>query len=598
MPASNEGAGNGAGVRKSMNRVVAALLEIGSYLTGARDRADGVISRVFEDNFDGLVVIGEDGRIIASSKVAATMLLGPAGGVLVGREATEVLPPPMREAVQRAFVEGRRAVPTPLALANIGDPQDRGYIVQYVVTLSEFPANTAVPRRVVNLTFWDETERRRRDQELAYLGTHDPSTGAVVRREFVRQTNADLRRGGVGSAGLAVVQVGIASFDALERTLGVTGAGALLRQVYARLRAAGFETVARLDSPVFAVSRAGRFSEEKVERLCKDLIDRLTRPYPIDGQSVMVGVSLGVAQTEVSGLEAESLLSHSAIALSCAREQLPANAYVVFDKLMAHRLRQRRNLAPALGKARQCEEMTVVYQPQCHLETGALVGVEASIRWVHPDYGVIPPTSFLPLAEESGEIIELGRWALRTACREISALPFQTRLSINVSAAQFALSDIVGDVKAALDAAGMPPNQLEIEVAEAPFLAKSDQIAEKLRQLHAMGIGITVDEFGSGYSSLGHLARLSVDKIKVASGFVSRLPGDGEAGAVIRAVMTLAFSLEKSVLADGVETEDQAWMLRMMGCRVGQGPFYGRPRSASELVDWYRDRPPTQASAG
>lgn len=566
-------------------------------MTGAKDRADRIISRVFEDNFDGLVVVAEDGRIVAASKVASAMLLGPSGGTLADRFAADLLPQPMRETVQQAFLYGRRAVPTPMSMATIGDPVEGGRLVQYVATLSELAGqNGPVAQRVVNLTFWDVTERQRREQELAFLGRHDPTTGAVERREFVRQLDTDLREGGAASTGLSVFVISVGSFEALERTLGEAGRGALMRQMYARIRAAGFEVIARTDLQTFAVSRTGRLSENRVARLCNDLIDRLTRAYPISGQTTMVSLSIGVAHTDLSGHEAESLLSHAGMALTRAREQLPANSYALFDEIMARRLRERRNLSPALGSARRHDQMSIVYQPQCMLESGALTGVEASIRWLHPEFGVIPPEHFLPLAEESGEIIELGRWALRAACTEVAAWPFRTRLSINVSAAQFALGDIIGDVKEALKASSLAPQLLEIEVSEAPFLAKSDQIADKLRQLHAMGIGITVDDFGSGYSSLGHLARLSVDKIKVASSFVSRLPGDGEAGAVIRAVMTLAFSLEKSVLADGVENADQAWMLRMMGCRVGQGPFYGRARSGPELLEWYRGRPDDRAT--
>lgn len=574
----------------AMNRGVSTLLDFWRIVTGEQARAEGIISRVFEDNFDGLVVIGEDGKIIAASNVAAVML-GDTSGQIAGRTAADLLPRPMQEAVEQAFVDGRRAVATPMSLATIGDPKDGGYIVQFVVTLSEFASRSGlVPQRVVNLTFWDETERRQREHELAYVGTHDRTTGAMVRREFVRQVDADLHRVGLAADGLSMVLIRLASFESLENTLGSAGIEALLRQVFTRLRAGGFETVARIDSQSFAVVRKGRLSEDKVARYCKDLLGRLSLPYPIGKHTIVVGVSIGVAHTEVSGLEAESLLSHAGMALSRAADQLPANDYALFNKAMLAKLTERRNLAPALGVARALGQMSIVYKPQCMLETGVLAGVEASIRWLHPDFGVVPPEQFMPLAEESGEVIELGRWALRTACSEVASWPLQARLAINVSAAQLALTDLVAEVQEALRLSSLPPHQLEIEVSEAPFLAKSDQIAGALKRLRALGVGITVDDFGSGYSSLGHLARLSVDKIKVAGGFVSRLPGDGEAGAVIRAVMTLAFSLEKSVLADGVETEDQAWMLQMMGCRVGQGPYFGLPLTGAELLEWHRDR--------
>jgi predicted signal transduction protein with EAL and GGDEF domain len=324
----------------------------------------------------------------------------------------------------------------------------------------------------------------------------------------------------------------------------------------------------------------------------------MTLPYTVDRQSIAISASLGVAHTDISGHDSESLLAHAGIALDSAREQLPVHAYVLFDETMASRLRERRNIVPALATAHRKGQMTIAYQPQCRLETGALVGVEASIRWLHPELGVVSPDLFLPLAEESGEIVELGRWALRTACAEVAAWPFKTRLALKVSTAQLALVDIVSEVKDALGAASMAPQQLELEVSGTPFLAKSFLVAERLKQLRALGVGITLDDFGAGHASLGDLSRLSIDRVKIAGEFVSRLPQDGEAGAVVRAVMTLAFSLEMVVLADGVETADQAWMLRMMGCREGQGPFFGRPRSGPELIEWYGSRHGDRAAAG
>lgn len=583
----------------SIDRVIAALLAFWRFLTGESERTDAIISRVFEDNFDGLAVIGEDGRIIAASKVATAMLLGSNGGSLIGRSAGAVLPTPMREAVQKAFVDGRRAVPSPMALARIGDPEAGGYIVQYVVTLSELSAQAGpLARRVVNLTFWDETDRRRREEELAYLGTHDPTTGALTRREFVKETDVAMQQNGTAAGGLSVLVVGLATFEAVDLNLGRTSSNALLRQVFGRLKAAGFEIIARIDRQSFAVSRPGRLADDKALRFCRDLIDRLTLPYAVDGQDVVLGISIGMAHSDVSGPEAESLLSHARIALATASEQQPASACTIFDEATAARLRERQNLGPALHTARRDGQMSIVYAPQCLLETGALVGVEASIRWVHPELGVVPPEQFMPLAEGNGEVVELGRWALHTACREVASWPFKTTLAFNISAAQFALVDVVGDVMEALNTALLSPHRLEIEVAEAPFLAKSDQIAHKLRQLRAFGVGLTLDEFGAGYSSLGHLARLSVDKVKIAGRFVSSLPADGEAGAVIRAVTTLSQTLDKEVVADGVETADQVWMLRMMGCRVGQGPFYGRPRTAQEMVEWYASRSGDRAAAG
>ena len=582
----------------SIKRVAEAIGAAWRFLTGEADAAREAISRVFEDNFDGLAVVGEDGRIIAASRVASQLLLGTGNGSIVGRVASDILPAPILKAVQQAFADGRRGVPSPMALAQIGDLRRGGYIVQYVVNLSELDGPSGpLPRRVVHLTFWDETERRQREEELVFVGTHDHVTGALTRDELVRIVNSALDGNRSRAAGLSILLLDLSRFKAVNSTLGHAQGDALLKMVVSRIRAAGIDSVARLAGDRFAMVRHGRFSTDETQDFCDQLIERLILPYTLGGQKVIIGASIGLTHSDVSGYDPEVLMSHADVALDAAKA-LPGNNFRTFTPEMDQRLKEHQAMDVALRQARERRQLSIIYQPQCALEGGVLVGVEALVRWEHPELGIVPPERFIPAAEENGEIVEIGRWVLQEACREAAGWPFQTRLAVNVSPVQFEFVDIVAEVKEALGLSGLPAHRLDLEITEGMLLATASHIVDTLHQLRGLGVGIALDDFGTGYSSLSYLGRLPVDKIKIDRSFIASLPGDAEASAIVRAVMTLSETLNKVVIAEGVEGADQAWMLRMMGCRIGQGHYFGRARSGPEMAKWFEDGSADRAAAG
>jgi EAL domain-containing protein (putative c-di-GMP-specific phosphodiesterase class I) len=250
---------------------------------------------------------------------------------------------------------------------------------------------------------------------------------------------------------------------------------------------------------------------------------------------------------------------------------------------MDENLRARQQLETAMQQAMERGEISLMFQPQASLEDGSIIGVEALMRWTHEELGVVSPERFIPVAEETGKIVELGRWILEAACREVAAWPGKLRLSVNVSPIQFELIDVVTEVRETLARSGFPAERLDVEITEGIFMSNARAITEALQKLRDLGISIALDDFGTGYSSLSYLGRLPVDKIKIDQSFVKRLPGDQEAGVIIRAVMMLSEALNKIVIAEGIETADQAWMLKMMGCKVGQGYHFGRPKTAAEM---------------
>src|SRR3569833_2110144 len=211
---------------------------------------------------------------------------------------------------------------------------------------------------------------------------------------------------------------------------------------------------------------------------------------------------------------------------------------------------------------------------------------------MHQELGAVPPDRIITEAEENGKIVELGRWILEESCREVATWPGHIRLSVIVSPIQFELVDVVAEIKEALTRSGLPAHRLDVEITEGIFMSNARSVIDALQKLRNLGIGIALDDFGTGYSSLGYLGRLPVDKIKIDQSFVKRLPGDQQAGVTIRAVMMLSDALDKVVIAEGIETADQAWMLRMMGCKIGQGYHFGRPKTAGEMREML---PPKEA---
>jgi diguanylate cyclase (GGDEF)-like protein len=549
-----------------------------------RDSARDVLDRVIADNSEGIVVVDVSGRIVSASRPAE--LIFNSGQPLRGRLAHDVLPQEIEESMLRA-IESRRSKsekfePEPAELALKTDHGTR--TISYVVTLSATRGDRSSGRQgyVACLTFRDVSDEREHERELNYLARHDPLTGALSRNELINRINKTLAVPDNREEGITVALVDLSRFKSVNDTLGHSYGDAVLKQVVARLQAMSLQTVARLGGDSFALTRFGPAPAEGAADFCRDILGRLSEPYPLGEYRAIVGASIGLTDTHVSGLDPEVLIAHADMALSAAKAQ-PGNSFVVFQPEMDEDLKGRQQMEVALRHALSRGELSVSFQPQVELATDALVGVEALARWHHPELGMVPPSEFIPAAEETGLIIELGRWVLIEACKEVAEWPPYIRLAVNVSPTQFEYGDVPGDVRDALEISGLAPDRLDIEITEGLLIAKPKLITQKLHQLQDLGVHIALDDFGTGYSSLGYLGQLPIDKIKIDQSFVRGLPGDQEAAAIIRAVMTLSESLGKTVVAEGIETADQAWMLRLAGCQLGQGYHFGRPLSAIEM---------------
>jgi diguanylate cyclase (GGDEF)-like protein/PAS domain S-box-containing protein len=538
-----------------------------------RDTTRRILDRVVEDNFDGVVVVEQSGRIVAASRIAEQFLgEGLAGGSVAG-----ILRAPLADEFDTLLSDPSalpHTAPREFVLAS-RDGSER--VVEYVIRRSMVEIEGGLSR-VVCLTFRDITERRRAEDRLRYLGSHDPLTGALSRPALVDRV-ADLC---AKRASFAVIAVDLRRFRAINDSLGHGSGDELLKQVVSRLRNMGPDVVARLGGDSF-VLLSPEVDPVQLKGFCEAVAEFLSFPYELDGgHQAVIAVSAGATISLVTGYDPDELLSHADMALSAAK-QIAGNGVALFAPDMDRRLRERRAMDAALRHAIPRGQFSLAYQPQVDLQSGATTGVEALLRWQHPELGWVGPDKFIPVAEETGIILQIGRWALDEACRAARSWP-GIDVAVNASPVQFELSDVATDAIAALERAGLPADRLTIEITEGIFVGHSPRVIDQLERLRARGVRIALDDFGTGYSSMSYLGRLPLDKIKIDQSFVRRLPSDQEAIAIIRSVTELGHALGKDIVAEGVETADQAWLLKMMGCQVGQGYHFARPLPASGIT--------------
>jgi diguanylate cyclase (GGDEF)-like protein/PAS domain S-box-containing protein len=445
---------------------------------------------------------------------------------------------------------------------------------------------------VVNLR--DITERKEAEDQLAYQAFHDTLTGLANRALFMDRLQNAMARAVRREEQSAVLFLDVDRFKIVNDSLGHDAGDRLLVAVAQRLSHClrDGDTAARLGGDEFTVLLEDLRDVGAAIKIAERIADELSRPFEIDGREVFVTVSIGITVSRPGHHEHLDLLREADIAMYQAKAQGKAG-YAVFDTAMGAAALRRLELETDLRHAIDRGEFEVHYQPTIELETGRLASMEALVRWRHPDRGLVAPVEFIPLSEETGLIIALGRWVLGEACRQ--AVAWRDRygerapsVSVNLSARQVQHPEIVEEVGGALERTGLPPDALTLEITETFVVEDAESNRVTIQRLKGLGVRLAIDDFGSGYSSLGYLKRLPVDILKIDRAFVQTLGRDPEDTAIVEAVTKLAHTLNMLVTAEGVESIDQVVQVRALGVDLGQGYFFARPLGAdlaTALVD-------------
>jgi diguanylate cyclase (GGDEF)-like protein/PAS domain S-box-containing protein len=436
----------------------------------------------------------------------------------------------------------------------------------------------------------DITQRKQSDLMLTHMALHDSLTGLPNRTLALDRLALALARTERHPSSVAVLFLDLDRFKVINDSLGHNLGDQLLVAVAARLREAvrPSDTVARIGGDEFVVVCEDIVGVEDATRIAERIADALSRPFELNDDEVLLATSVGIALSSGPGDTPETLLRDADAAMYRAKET-GRNRYEVFDSSMRVEAVERLDLEQALRRALGRSEFRLFYQPVLDMETGTIVGVEALLRWEHPERGLLRPAEFISLAEETGLILPIGKWALQEACRQArrwrEADPDRPPLTVavNLSARQLAQPNVADMVAEALESTGTDPSQVWLEITESILTGDTEATVGALRALKALGVRLSVDDFGTGYSSLLYLKRFPVDTLKVDRSFVAGLGTYPEDTAIVAGVVGLAQTLGLTAIAEGVETEEQRAALRALGCDLAQGYLFGHPEPAENL---------------
>ncbi|MCP1311100.1 putative bifunctional diguanylate cyclase/phosphodiesterase [Paenibacillus tyrfis] len=437
------------------------------------------------------------------------------------------------------------------------------------------------------------TDMRNREftvRQLTYLAYHDMLTGLPNRQKFQQTVGMSIRKAKLSGRKLSVMFIDLDRFKNVNDTFGHAFGDLLLTEAAERLKSglqAG-DCVSRQGGDEFTVLIKDTSQPQDAEKVAQKIIHLLSQPFAIDGHELRVGCSIGIAMYPQDGEDPITLMKNADTAMYRAKE-LGKNGYQFYKAEMNDTVIQKLVMEEWLNKALEQEEFVLYYQPQVDIFTARMNGMEALIRWNHPRLGFISPGEFIPLAEETGLIIPIGQWVLRTACKQNKAWQLAgfppLKMAVNISPIQFHQHDFVQVVLDALQESGLEPRYLELEITEGIAMYHVDQVIQKLQTLRELGVHISMDDFGTGYSSLNYLKKFPIDKLKIAQQFVRDITIDPDDAAIVQAIMAMALSLKLNVIAEGVETEEQLSFLLDIKCREIQGYIYSKPVPANEFTD-------------
>ena len=432
----------------------------------------------------------------------------------------------------------------------------------------------------------DITAQKRIEAELERLACHDALTGLANRSLFAEKASAALARMRRHGEAFSVLMLDLDRFKTVNDSFGHPVGDALLREIARRLlnTAREVDCVARFGGDEFAVLQAPcKDQKAGVIALADRILAAVTEPYDLNGRKLILETSIGIALAPQDGEDVDALIKHADLALYRAKTE-GRNRYSFFTAAMEAEARNRRELEDDMRKALSRNEFELHYQTIVNLESRQCCGAEALVRWRHPERGVVLPDQFIPIAEDSGQIVPLGEWILRQACADAGKWPSHFKVAVNLSPAQFKHGDLLSVLKSALNDTGLPPERLELEITETVLLQNNAENLAILREIKNLGVAIVLDDFGTGYSSMTYLQIFPFDRIKIDQTFVQNIMHHAAAAAIVCAIAGLGRNLGIATVAEGVETEEQLIAVRAAGCQLAQGYLFSRPVPASELA--------------
>ncbi len=462
------------------------------------------------------------------------------------------------------------------------------------LTVSAVTGDNGEVDRYVAVT-GDITRRKEDEERIHYQANYDALTGLPNRFLFLDRLGQALANSDRTGGKLGLLFVNLDGFKLVNDTLGHAFGDLLLKEASARLDACArtSDTVARLGGDEFTIIMPNLKDGRHAARLAQRALDSLARPFDLDGHEAYVSASIGITVYPDDATDAGDLLKNADTAMDRAKNEGRAS-YQFFTSALNEEFKERLVIRNGLSRALERDEFTLHYQPKVEIQSGRITGVEALMRWDSADMGQVPPAKFIPVLEETGQVVEVGEWAIRTACLQHKAwceagMP-PLCVAVNLSARQLRETSFVSVVGKVLRETGVGAERLELEITESMLMSDSAKTVLALGQLHEMGIRLAMDDFGTGYSSLSYLKRFPIDTIKIDRSFVADLATDPDDVEIIKAIITIGHSLNRKVVAEGVETAEQLAILREYRCDEMQGYLFSRPLPAEEMTVFLKEK--------
>ncbi|KZL94278.1 EAL domain-containing protein [Clostridium magnum] len=570
---------NWAVLRKRLSRLLQARrTEI------TLDQNDAFASSIINHAIEGIITIDVNG-IIGYINPSAEKIFGYASNEVIGASINMLIPELCYNDCTNLDVNSKF-------------PEKNLEILGRKKNNSNLPLEATISKFYVDDRFFftiilrDITERRHYEETIRYQAFYDSLTDLPNRLLLKDRIELEISHSKHTNQNLAIMYLDLDRFKLINDTLGHDIGDKLLKEIAVRLKSCVNETdtVARIGGDEFVILLPAIAHEENIGNIATKILETIRETIIIDSHELYISVSIGVTIYPDDGKDVETLLTNADVAMYRAKEK-GKNNFQLYTPALNEKALERLAMENSLRRALEYKEFVVYYQPKVSTETEQIIGMEALIRWQHPNWGLVPPAKFIPLAEETGLIVPIGEWVLRTACAQTKAfqnagLPPLT-VAVNLSALQFQLQDLTTMVSNVLEETGLDPRYLELEITESIAMQNVEHTIKMINELKAMGIKFAIDDFGTGYSSLSQLNSFSVNKLKIDKSFVSKIDGVKDHSIIASTVLALGKSMALGVVAEGVENQEQVNFFKLNKCDEMQGYFFGKPMSKEDFEMFY-----------